>query len=136
MAIPATTPERDSVTVQVALTALVLLAWLAVLAGGGTGMDPAAMSGWWLPVAAPPAFSSGWTSAYWLIALFMWAAMMVAMMLPSASPMGAALCPGSCGMPNVRVASEARLLQLLPSQAAISVCGSFQPLGRRSAVDA
>ena len=34
------------------------------------------------PAAAPP-----WSLTHWLIAFFMWAAMMVAMMLPSASPM-------------------------------------------------
>jgi predicted metal-binding membrane protein len=50
-------------------------------------MDPASMSGWWLPVAPAPALGSAWTPAYWLIAFFMWPAMMVAMMLPSASPM-------------------------------------------------
>jgi predicted metal-binding membrane protein len=75
------------VVVPTALVALILLAWLAVLAGAGTGMDPASMSGWWLPIAAAPAFGSAWTPAYWLIAFFMWAVMMVAMMLPSASPM-------------------------------------------------
>jgi predicted metal-binding membrane protein len=78
--------KRESAVVLSALAALTLLAWLAVLAGGGTGMDPAAMSGWWLPLAQPPAFSSSWTAFYWLIAFCMWAVMMVAMMLPSAAP--------------------------------------------------
>jgi predicted metal-binding membrane protein len=78
--------KRDGVVVPAALVALTVLAWLSVLAGAGTGMDPAAMSGWWLPIAAP-ASGSAWTPAYWLIALFMWAVMMVAMMLPSASPL-------------------------------------------------
>ena len=73
--------------VVAALVALTLLAWLALLAGAGTGMDPVAMSGWLMPVTLPPALSSAWTPAYWLIAFFMWAVMMVAMMLPSASPM-------------------------------------------------
>jgi predicted metal-binding membrane protein len=79
--------RRDGAVVLAALVLLSLLAWLAVLAGAGTGMDPAAISGWWLPSAAAPAFGSRWTPAYWLIAFFMWASMMVAMMLPSASPM-------------------------------------------------
>jgi predicted metal-binding membrane protein len=79
--------KRDGVVVPTALIALIALAWLSVLAGAGTGMDPASMSGWWLPIAAAPAFGSAWTPAYWLIAFFMWAVMMVAMMLPSASPM-------------------------------------------------
>jgi predicted metal-binding membrane protein len=77
--------KREGAIVLAALLLLTLLAWLAVLAGAGTGMDPVAMSGWLLPSAAPPAF--GWTLAYWLIAFFMWTVMMVAMMLPSASPM-------------------------------------------------
>jgi predicted metal-binding membrane protein len=81
------TLRRDGAVVLAALVLLSLLAWLAVLAGAGSGMDPAAMSGWWLPSASAPAFGSGWTQAYLLIAFFMWAAMMVAMMLPSASPM-------------------------------------------------
>ncbi|HBH42572.1 MAG TPA: hypothetical protein DDW26_11880 [Rhizobiales bacterium] len=73
--------------VVAALVALTLLAWLALLAGAGTDMDPAAMSFWLVPTALLPALSSPWTPAYWLIAFFMWAVMMVAMMLPSAAPM-------------------------------------------------
>ena len=78
--------KRDRVIVGGALCALILLSWIALLAGAGTGMDPAAMSGWWIPPVTP---SSGalWTPAYWVVAFFMWAVMMVAMMLPSASPM-------------------------------------------------
>jgi predicted metal-binding membrane protein len=78
--------RRDNAVVTGALGALILLAWIALLAGAGTGMDPAAMSGWLMPFALPAAFSSAWTPVYWLIAFFMWAVMMVAMMLPSASP--------------------------------------------------
>jgi predicted metal-binding membrane protein len=79
--------RRDGVVVIGALGALILLCWIALLAGAGTGMDPAAMSGWLLPFSLPAAFSSPWTPFYWLIAFFMWVVMMVAMMLPSASPM-------------------------------------------------
>jgi predicted metal-binding membrane protein len=79
--------RRDGLLVMGALGALVLLSWIALLAGAGTGMDPAAMSGWSMPFALPAAQSSQWTPLYWLIAFFMWAVMMVAMMLPSASPM-------------------------------------------------
>lgn len=79
--------RREGVAVLAALVTLTLLAWLALLAGAGTGMDPFAMSGWLMPVTLPPALSSAWTPSYWLIAFFMWAVMMVAMMLPSASPM-------------------------------------------------
>ena len=79
--------KRDTAVVAAALLALTLLAWLALLAGAGTGMDPFAMSGWLLPSRGPAAQSWTWTPAYWLIAFLMWAVMMVAMMLPSASPM-------------------------------------------------
>ena len=43
--------RRDGAVVAVALGVLTLLAWLALLAGAGTGMDPAAMSGWLMPFA-------------------------------------------------------------------------------------
>jgi predicted metal-binding membrane protein len=79
--------ERESAVVLAALVLLILLAWYAVLAGAGTGMDPVFMSGLWLSSAAAPAADAGWTPGYWLIVFFMWTAMMVAMMLPSASPM-------------------------------------------------
>ena len=79
--------RRDGVVVVLALAGLTLLAWLATIAGAGTGMDPFAMSGWSVGVASPPVRGTAWAPAYWLIAAFMWAAMMVAMMLPSASPM-------------------------------------------------
>ncbi|MGZ5850688.1 MAG: copper chaperone, partial [Methyloceanibacter sp.] len=78
--------RRDGLVVIGALGALTLLAWIALLAGAGTGMDPAAMS-LVTPIALPAASSPAWTLAYWLIAFFMWAVMMVAMMLPSAAPM-------------------------------------------------
>lgn len=77
--------KHDTLLVLLALAALIALAWLAVLMGAGTGMSPFAMSGWLLPAAAPPA-DTAWTPFYWLIAFFMWAVMMAAMMLPSAAP--------------------------------------------------
>jgi predicted metal-binding membrane protein len=79
--------RHENAVVLAALLVLTLLAWLALLAGAGTGMSPAAMSGWWLPTELPSAESWSWTPYYWLIAFFMWAVMMVAMMLPSASPL-------------------------------------------------
>ena len=84
---PEALARRQRAIVVAALVTLTLLAWLALLAGAGTGMDPVAMSFWRLPAAALPALSAPWTPAYWLIAFVMWAVMMVAMMLPSASPM-------------------------------------------------
>lgn len=79
--------RHETAAVLAALVLLTALAWIALLAGAGTGMDPAAMSGWWLPMTLPAGESWSWTPYYWLIALFMWAVMMVAMMLPSAAPM-------------------------------------------------
>lgn len=79
--------KRDTAVVALALLALTLLAWLVLLAGAGTGMDTLAMSSWLLPLGGPATQSWSWTPLYWLIAFFMWAIMMVAMMLPSASPM-------------------------------------------------
>jgi predicted metal-binding membrane protein len=78
--------RRENIIVFLALGLVGSLAWLAVLEGAGTGMSPAAMSGWLPPAGLPPAVSGSWTLTYWLIAFFMWATMMVAMMLPSASP--------------------------------------------------
>jgi len=79
--------RRENLVVLAAPLALIVLAWLALLAGAGTGMNPFAMSGWFPPMSVPSSLSGEWTLSYWLIAFFMWAAMMVAMMLPSASPM-------------------------------------------------
>jgi predicted metal-binding membrane protein len=79
--------KRETAVVMAALILLSVLAWLALIAGGGTGMSPAAMSGWWLPMALPTGESWSWTPYYWLIGFVMWAVMMVAMMLPSTAPM-------------------------------------------------
>ena len=119
--------RRDGAVVLAALVLLSLLAWLAVLAGAGTGMDPAAMSGWWLPGAAAPAFVSDWTPAFLLIAFFMWAAMMVAMMLPSASPM-VLLYARVARQAQSRGQSQAHRLLLQRLLAAISPCGFFSAL--------
>jgi predicted metal-binding membrane protein len=78
--------KREDAVVLAALVLLALLAWLATLAGAGTGMDPFAMSGWKVP-AAPPTPGTAWALSYWLIVFFMWVVMMVAMMLPGAAPM-------------------------------------------------
>ena len=79
--------KRENAVVLVALLVLTLLAWLVLLGGAGSGMDPAAMSGWWLSLPQPAWESGSWTSSYWMIAFLMWAVMMVAMMLPSAAPL-------------------------------------------------
>jgi predicted metal-binding membrane protein len=79
--------RRENIVVPAALVVLTGLAWLSLLGGAGTGMDPFAMSGGLMPVTQPAAAASAWTLSYWLIVFFMWVVMMVAMMLPSASPM-------------------------------------------------
>ncbi|MEM7191648.1 MAG: DUF2182 domain-containing protein, partial [Pseudomonadota bacterium] len=79
--------RRENVIVAGALLLLIVLSWLALLAGAGTGMSVIAMSGWWLPMTFPAGESWPWTPYYWLIGFIMWAVMMVAMMLPSAAPM-------------------------------------------------
>ncbi len=79
--------RRENAVVAGALAALIILAWLALLAGAGTGMSVTAMSGWWLPMSLPAGESWPWNAYYWAIAFVMWAVMMVAMMLPSAAPM-------------------------------------------------
>ena len=79
--------RRENAVVAGALLALIILAWLALLAGAGTGMSVLAMSGWWLPMSLPAGESWSWNAYYWSIAFVMWAVMMVAMMLPSAAPM-------------------------------------------------
>ena len=53
--------KRDTAVVAAALLALTLLAWLVLLAGAGTGMDPLAMSGWLLPSGGAAAQSWSWT---------------------------------------------------------------------------
>lgn len=78
--------RREGSVVLAALLLLSLLAWLFLLAGAGTGMDAVAMSGWFMPLGLPASLSSDWSLLYWLLAFCMWVVMMVAMMLPSASP--------------------------------------------------
>jgi predicted metal-binding membrane protein len=71
--------------VGAALAAIVALAWLYVLTGAGTGMSPWAMTAW-LPPFGSASGSSGWTPGYAALMVVMWWVMMIAMMLPSATP--------------------------------------------------
>jgi predicted metal-binding membrane protein len=61
--------RRDRWLVIAALTVVVILAWIYMFAGAGMSMAPAA-----------------WTPGYAVLVFVMWLIMMVAMMLPSASP--------------------------------------------------
>ncbi len=74
--------RRDRVIVLASLGALALLAWAWLLLGAGTGARPLPGAG---PMAAM-AMPTQWTAAYAGLVLFMWAVMMLAMMLPSAAP--------------------------------------------------
>lgn len=83
--------RRDRTIVGAALAGMVLLSWTYILAGAGTGMPALPMSG--LPTAmrvgSPIAVLQPihWTVGYSLVILIMWWLMMIAMMLPSATPM-------------------------------------------------
>lgn len=84
--------RRDRLIVAGGLAALILLAWLWLLAGAGTGMDIGMTS-------RPALFPGGdamdmmamgaasWSAATWLLMIGMWWIMMIAMMIPSAAPM-------------------------------------------------
>lgn len=83
--------RRDRTIVVGALAGMVLLSWTYILAGAGTGMQALHMSG--LPTATPMSSLVAvvqpmpWTVGYSLVIFVMWWLMMVAMMLPSATPM-------------------------------------------------
>jgi predicted metal-binding membrane protein len=92
--------RRDRLVVVAALLVAIALAWSYVLLGAGTGMSAFEMTG---QMTDMPAHGSGmamggsdmamamapmaWTTGYAVLMFFMWWIMMVAMMLPSASPM-------------------------------------------------
>lgn len=72
---------RDAGSVLFGLVCLVAGAWIYLLAGAGVGMEQMDMGGGNLMLMQPE-----WTSTYAALVFFMWATMMVAMMLPSAAP--------------------------------------------------
>jgi predicted metal-binding membrane protein len=72
--------RRDRALVACGLAAVVALAWLHLLRGAGTEMRE--MEDMVMPMAGEP-----WSAGHAAIMLVMWAAMMMAMMLPSAAPM-------------------------------------------------
>ncbi len=78
--------KRDRLIVAGGLFVIVVLAWLFVLDGAGTGMSVRAMSTWHFPPPLLPATNESWPAPYWLVMLAMWWVMMIAMMVPSASP--------------------------------------------------
>lgn len=102
--------KHEQKLTMVLLIGLCAFSWWYLWAGAGTGMSPAAMSEWHLPYTSQstmhassalpsstltsatlpsmePMTTNNWGWRYSLIMFFMWWVMMIAMMLPSASPM-------------------------------------------------
>jgi predicted metal-binding membrane protein len=84
--------RQDRLIVIGVLAAVVVVAWIYLLAGAGTGMSVIGMtrrSG--MPSVGAMAMMvmkpAAWTAGYALVMFAMWWVMMVAMMLPSAAPM-------------------------------------------------
>ena len=86
--------RRDRLIVIGGLAAAVVIAWVYILTGAGTGMPAFDMT----PRTGAPAASGGamamsalqpmeWTAGTAVLMLFMWWIMMIAMMLPGAAPM-------------------------------------------------
>jgi len=80
--------RRDRWVVVAALVAVILVAWMWIVLGAGTGMNAVAMT----QMAGMPDMDmmmerAVWTPAYATLIFAMWWVMMVAMMLPGAAPM-------------------------------------------------
>ena len=81
--------NRDRVIVIATLVAITVASWLFVLGGAGTGMSTIGMTGLDLAVGGgmrSPFGMAPWSPGYAVLMFFMWWVMMIAMMLPSASP--------------------------------------------------
>ena len=82
--------RRDRLIMLTGIVALVMLAWAWLLVGAGTGMSiwmmsrPAIFPGNEAGSAMPAA---SWSVATWIIVAGMWWIMMIAMMIPSVTPM-------------------------------------------------
>jgi predicted metal-binding membrane protein len=79
--------RRDRLIVLAGLAIIAILSWLYLLDGAGTGMSVRAMTTWRFPPPLMPADDVGWNVGYALVMLAMWWVMMIAMMVPSATPM-------------------------------------------------
>ena len=73
--------RHDRVVVLAGLFVVIVLAWLYLLLGAGIEMEDMDMGGGQMMLMPPP-----WTVAYAVLVFFMWAIMMMAMMLPSVTP--------------------------------------------------
>src|SRR5436309_96843 len=82
--------RRDRWIVLSGMATITLLSWIYILTGASTGMSASSMTRAWLfphRMAGTSFHPAGWTPDYWIIMLFMWWVMMIAMMTPSAAPM-------------------------------------------------
>jgi predicted metal-binding membrane protein len=112
--------RRDRFIVISSLVIVIVAAWIWILLGAGTGMDPSRMTG--MPqqpmaggigsMAMDILMPAVWTPAYAALIFSMWWIMMIAMMLPSAAPMLLLFARVNCkekagGRPYVRTATFA-----------------------------
>ncbi len=86
--------KRDRWIVIAGLAAVIVLSWIYILAGAGVGMSPFELTKLTAPLPkaqdgalAPMMQPALWTPGYAVFMFLMWWVMMLAMMLPSASPM-------------------------------------------------
>ncbi len=82
-----TVVKRDRLILIGGLVAVVLLSWVYILAGAGMDMTAFEMTAMTRNPTAVIMQPAVWTPAYALFMFFMWWVMMIAMMIPSASPM-------------------------------------------------
>ena len=78
--------RRDRLVVAACLLVICGLSWWYVFVGAGTGMSIVAMTTWQFPPPVYATTASAWPLSYWCLMVAMWWVMMIAMMLPSASP--------------------------------------------------
>lgn len=78
--------RRDRLVVVAAIVAIAAIAWTWILLGAGTGMSAVEMAGG-AGMAGMVMQPAVWTPGYAALMFAMWWVMMVAMMLPSATPM-------------------------------------------------
>lgn len=82
-----TVVKRDRLIVIGGLVAVVVLSWVYILAGAGMGMTAFEMTAMSSKAPAMMMQPVTWTPTYAVFMFFMWWVMMIAMMIPSASPM-------------------------------------------------
>jgi predicted metal-binding membrane protein len=83
------TLQQGDFLVLFLLGAVTLLSWLYLLSGAGMGMSVKTMSSLTFPAAEmmPVQQAMGWNAGYSAMVFLMWWLMMIAMMLPSATPL-------------------------------------------------